>query len=47
MKLDIIAYHPREKHLIHIETSLDALSWKKRRERYSKIFDIAKRYIFS
>jgi len=46
MELDIVAYNPNSKHLIHIETSLDADSWERRRERYSKIFSIGEKYIF-
>ena len=47
MELDIVAYNPHKKHLIHIETSLDAASWEERKKRYSKKFEIGKKYIFS
>jgi hypothetical protein len=46
MELDIIAYNPHEKHLIHVESSLDALSWENRKQRYSKKFEIGQKYIF-
>lgn len=46
MELDIIAYNPHKNHLIHIETSLDAYSWKTREERYDKKFKIGRKYIF-
>jgi len=46
MELDIIAYNPHKKHLIHIETSLDAYSWEKRKERYIKKFNLGRKYIF-
>lgn len=47
MELDIVAYNPHIKHLIHVETSLDAYSWEKREERYSKKFALGRKYIFS
>jgi hypothetical protein len=46
MELDIVAYNPHTKHLLHLETSLDADSWEKRKERYSKKFEIGGKYIF-
>ncbi len=44
-ELDIIAYHPDTKQLIHIEPSLDAHSWAKREERFQKKFTAGKKYI--
>lgn len=44
-ELDIIAFHPEEKHLIQIEPSMDAHSWEKREQRYKKKFDAGKKYI--
>ena len=44
-ELDVVAFHPTTKELIHIETSMDALSWEKRRERYTRKFEIGRRYI--
>ena len=46
MELDIIAYYPNSKYLIHIEPSLDADSWAKREARFTKKFTLAKKYIF-
>lgn len=46
MELDVVAYHPKSNHLLHIETSMDADSWTKRSERYEKKFRIGKEYIF-
>jgi len=33
-ELDVIAFNPQKKHLVHIEPSMDANSWAKREERY-------------
>ncbi len=44
-ELDIIAFHPERKELVHIEPSLDADGWEKREQRYSKKFDAGRRYI--
>lgn len=37
-ELDVVAFNPRTKHLVHVEPSLDADSWAKRELRYSKKF---------
>ena len=47
MELDIIAYHPHDRHLIHIEPSLDAHSWATRERRFRKKFAAGAKYIFS
>jgi hypothetical protein len=44
-ELDIVAFHPATRHLVHIEPSLDADSWAKREERYRKKFDAGRKYI--
>ena len=44
-ELDVVAFHPGERHLIHIEPSMDANSWEKREERFSKKFEIGRRYL--
>ena len=44
-ELDIVAFHPELKKVVHIETSLDADSWKKREERFKKKFEAGKKYI--
>ena len=44
-ELDVVAFHPGKKHLVHIEPSLDANSWQKREERYSKKFEAGRKYI--
>ena len=47
MELDVIAYDPHSKHLIHVEPSIDAHSWEMREKRFTKKFKAAKKYIFS
>lgn len=44
-ELDIIAFHPETKKLVHIEPSLDADSWPNRERRYQKKFEAGKKYI--
>ena len=44
-ELDIVAFHPEKKHLVHVESSLDADSWKKREERFRKKFSAGKIFI--
>lgn len=44
-ELDVVAFNPKTKHLIHIEPSMDANSWEKREARYLKKFEAGRRYI--
>jgi len=44
-ELDLVAFHPRERHLVQIEPSLDAHPWSKRERRYRKKFAAGKKYI--
>jgi hypothetical protein len=44
-ELDVVAFNPLSKHLVHVEPSLDALSWEKRERRYSKKFKAGRKYI--
>lgn len=44
-ELDIVAFNPRTQHLVHIEPSLDADSWKRREQRFSKKFQMGAKYI--
>jgi len=46
-ELDIVAYHPQNGDLLHLEPSIDAHSWAKREQRYRKKFAAGRRYIFS
>jgi len=44
-ELDVVAFHPETRHLVHIEPSMDALSWKKRDERFRKKFRAGQKFI--
>ncbi len=46
-ELDIVAYHPQSGELLHIEPSIDALSWTKREAKFAKKFKAGRKYIFS
>lgn len=47
MELDIIAFDPHEKHLVHAEPSLDSDSWEIRERRFKKKFAAGRKYIFT
>ena len=44
-ELDLVAFHPIRGELIHVEPSMDCLSWPKREVRFKKKFDAGKKYI--
>lgn len=44
-ELDVVAFHPQTKHLVHLEPSTDASNWETRERRYKKKFDAGLRYI--
>jgi hypothetical protein len=44
-ELDIVAFHPEQRSLVHVEPSLDGDSWAKRELRYQKKFDAGRRHI--
>jgi hypothetical protein len=44
-ELDVVAFHPGKRHLIHIEPSSDADSWAKREERYRRKFESGRKHI--
>src|SRR4051794_29527070 len=44
-ELDVVALHPGENRLVHIEPSLDADSWAERERRYLKKFDAGRKHI--
>src|SRR5205823_3027913 len=44
-ELDVVAFHPTLKKLVQIEPSLDAESWGKRAERYTKKFQAGRKHI--
>lgn len=43
-EMDVLAFHPRDKVLVHIETSSDADSWGCRKTRFTEKFDNAQKY---
>lgn len=43
-EIDVVAFNPRIKHLVHIETSTDADSWAERKRRFVKKFEGAKKH---
>ena len=44
-ELDVVAFHPQRRHLVHIEASMDADSWDVRERRFRKKFAAGKKYI--
>jgi len=44
-ELDIVAFHPSSREVLHIELSLDSNRWDKRKEKFSKKFALGKKYI--
>jgi hypothetical protein len=44
-ELDVVAFHPETKHLVHIEASMDASSWAERERRFQKKFTAGRKYI--
>ncbi len=44
-ELDVVALHPSQQHLVHIEPSMDANSWAERERRYKKKFVAGRKYI--
>lgn len=44
-ELDIVAFHPNTRHIVHIEPSMDAHSWAERERRYQKKFKAGRKYV--
>jgi len=44
-ELDVVAFHPERRHLVHVEPSMDALSWAKREEKFRKKFLAGRKHI--
>lgn len=44
-ELDVVAFHPENKHLVHIEASMDTLSYEQREKRFRKKFDLGRKHI--
>jgi hypothetical protein len=43
-EIDVAAFDPKQKHLIHIEVSSDSNSWSERKERLTKKFSNASKH---
>lgn len=43
-EMDVVAFHPADRELLHIETSTDALNWGKRRKIFERKYATAKRH---
>lgn len=44
-ELDVVAYDPQNRKLVHFEPSMDADSWETRERRYTKKFDAGRKHI--
>jgi hypothetical protein len=44
-ELDLVAFHPQTRHLVHVEPSMDAESWEKRERRFRKKFEAGRHHI--
>jgi len=44
-ELDVVAFLPDSNLVVHVETSMDALSWPDRRERFQRKFALGRKYI--
>ncbi len=44
-ELDVVAFNPVTRHLVHIEPSMDCDSWPVRERRYGKKFRAGRKYI--
>lgn len=45
-EMDVVAYHPESLALLHVETSMDALSWEKRKKKFRRKFALASNYYY-
>ena len=43
-EIDVVAYDPKDKTLVHLEASSAADSWERRRKKFRKKFDTARKY---
>lgn len=44
-ELDVVAFHPTQRRLVHVEPSLDAHAWDKREHQFAKKFAAGKAHI--
>jgi hypothetical protein len=41
-ELDVVAFHPEQKRLVHIEASMDRDTWDRREERFARKFRVGR-----
>lgn len=46
-ELDVVAFDPQSRELLHLEPSIDADSWSRREQRFAKKFEVARKYMFT
>lgn len=44
-ELDVVAFHPEKKHLVHLEASMDTYSWAAREENFRRKFEAGQRNV--
>jgi hypothetical protein len=44
-ELDVVAFHPTRRHVVHIEPSYDLLSWSEKERHFQSKFDAGKKYL--
>ncbi|HET6423221.1 MAG TPA: hypothetical protein VFG20_06030 [Planctomycetaceae bacterium] len=44
-ELDVVAFHPETKHVVHVEASHDADSWERRQVRFARKFTAGRKHI--
>lgn len=44
-ELDLVAFNPETRHLVHLEPSMDSESWETRERRFRKKFDAGREHI--
>jgi hypothetical protein len=44
-ELDVVAFNPAKKHLVHVEPSMDCYSWDKREKRFAAKFKAGREHI--
>jgi hypothetical protein len=44
-ELDVVAFHPTEKHLVHIDPSTDAHAWDQREKHFTPKFVVGRKFI--
>jgi len=44
-ELDVVAFHPGKRHLVHVEPSMDADSWDQREKRFGAKFAAGRKHI--